>query len=149
MYLSAVHNFETPWNQVETISTWITRLELLHQTCLVAGVDIDKACMVLTITSNAMKCPLFMQLYLENYNNLPSYSLANVKAYWVKKYKTHKHFNHDQSATNKYESAAFSMQAPTVTPPLIRNDYDTYVTALKEVIAKQLVDHKDAFTKYH
>ena len=85
--LGAVRKFETPWNQVDTISTWITSLELLCQKCSQAGVDINKACMVLTIMTNAMKCPLYMQLDNENYEDLPSHSLTKVKAYWVKKYK--------------------------------------------------------------
>ena len=60
--LKAVREFETPWDQVVTISTWITRLEQLRRKCTEAGVDIDEARMVLTITANAMKCPLFTQL---------------------------------------------------------------------------------------
>ncbi len=47
---------------------------------------------------------------------------------------------------NEYESAAFTMQTPSVVIPPIRNEYDTYVTALKEALAKQLVDRKDALT---
>ena len=54
---------------------------------------IDDAHMVLTILSNAMKCPLFTQLDHENYNDLTPKSLVDVKAYWVKKYKAHKKFN--------------------------------------------------------
>ncbi len=138
--LRAVREFEA------TIGTWITRLELLKRKCTEAGVDINNARMVLTITSNAMKCPLFTQLDHETYDNLTYHSLANVKAYWVKKYKAHKKINCDQSATNEYESAAFTMQPPSVVTPLIRNKYDTYVTALEDSLAKQLVDCKDALT---
>jgi hypothetical protein len=41
--LKAVHKFKTPWDQVVTISTRITRLEQLRQKCTEAGVDIDEA----------------------------------------------------------------------------------------------------------
>ena len=75
------------------MSAWITRLELLRRKCTEAGVVIDDARMVLTISSNAMKCPLFTQLDHKNYNNLTPKSLVDVKAYWVKKYKAHKKFN--------------------------------------------------------
>jgi len=60
--LSAVQEFEQPWDQVVKMSAWITRLELLRRKCTEAGVVIDAARMVLTISSNAMKCPLFTQL---------------------------------------------------------------------------------------
>jgi hypothetical protein len=69
------------------MSAWITRLELLRRKCTEAGVDIDNTCMVLTILSNAMKCPLFTQLDHENYDDLTPKSLGDVKAYWLKKYK--------------------------------------------------------------
>jgi hypothetical protein len=144
--LSAVREFEQPWDQVVTMSAWITRLELLRRKCAEAGVDIDDARMVLTISSNAMKCPLFTQLDHENYDDLTLKSLANVKAYWVKKYKSHKKFNRDQAATNEYESAAFTNQPPSVVTPTVGQDYDTYVLALEDVIARQLVDREDALT---
>ena len=73
----------------------ITRLEQLRWKCTEAGVDIDEACMVLTITTNAMKCPLFMQLDHEHYDDLANHDLATVKAYWAKKYKAHTKFYHD------------------------------------------------------
>ena len=144
--LNAVREFEHPWDQVVTMSAWITRLELLRRKCTEAGVDIDEARMVLTITSNAMKCPLFTQLDHENYDDLTTKSLTNVKAYWVKKYKAHKKFNRDQSATNEYESAAFTVQPPSVVSPTGGSEYDTYVSALENVIARQLVDREDALT---
>ena len=144
--LCAVREFEQPWDQVVTMSAWITRLELLRRKCTEAGVDIDDARMVLTISSNAMKCPLFTQLDHENYDDLTPKSLGNVKAYWVKKYKAHKKFNWDQAGTNEYESAACATQPPSTVPPTGDHDYDTYVSALKDVIARQLVDREDALT---
>ena len=63
----------------------------------------------------------------QNYNDLTPKSLVDVKAYWVKKYKAHKKFNRDQAATNVYESAAFANQPPSVVPPTVGQDYDTYV----------------------
>ena len=143
--LKAVREFETPWDQVVTISTWITRLEQLRRKCTEAGVDIDEARMVLTITANAMKCPLFTQLDHEHYDDLANHDIATVKTYWVKKYKAHKKFNRDQSATNEYESAAFTMEPPpSVVPPTGGNHYDTYVSALEDVIARQLMQREDA-----
>ena len=143
--LKAVREFETPWDQVVTISTWITRLEQLRRKCTEAGVDIDEARMVLTITANAMKCPLFTQLDHEHYDDLANHDIATVKTYWVKKYKAHKKFNRDQSATNEYESAAFTMEPPpSVVPPTGGNHYDTYVSALEDVIARQLMEREDA-----
>ena len=62
----------------------------------------------------------------------------------MKKYKAHKKFNRDQSATNEYESAAFTMSAPP--PSEVPPEYDTYVSALEEVIARQMVDREDALT---
>ncbi len=59
-----------------TISTWITRLKQLRQKCTEAGVNIDEARMVLTITTNAMKCPLFTQLDHEHYDDLVNHDLA-------------------------------------------------------------------------
>ncbi len=128
------------------MSTWITRLELLRRKCTEAGVVIDDARMVLTISLNAMKCPLFTQLDHENYNDLTPKSLGNVKAYRVKKYKAHKKFNRDQAATNEYESAACATQPPSGVPHPGDQEYDTYVSALEDVIARQLVDREDALT---
>jgi len=132
---------------VVTISTWITRLEQLRRKSTEAGVDIDEAHMVLTIMANAMKCPLFTQLDHEHYDDLTNHDLATVKAYWAKKYKAHKKFNRDQSTTNEYESIAFTVEPPpSVVPPTGENDYDTYVSALEDVIARQLVEREDALT---
>ena len=62
-------------------------------------------------------------------------------------YKAHKKFNRDQSATNEYKSAAFTVEPPpSVVPPTGENDYDTYVSALEDVIARQLVEREDALT---
>jgi len=145
--LKAVREFETPWDQVVTISTWITRLEQLRRKCTEAGVDIDEARMVLTITANAMKCPLFTQLDHEHYDDLANHDIATVKAYWAKKYKAHKKINCDQSATNEYKSAAFTVEPPpSVVPPTGENGYDTYVSALKDVFAHQLVEHENELT---
>ena len=93
--LKAVREFETPWDQVVTISTLITRLEQLRQKCTEAGVDIDEARMVLTIMTNAIKCPLFTQLDHKHYDDLANHDLATVKAYWAKNYRAHKKINHD------------------------------------------------------
>ena len=142
--LKALKEFETPWDQVVPMGTWITRLEKQKQKCAEAGVTIDDERMVLTVTANAMKCPIFTQIDHEQYDEIKKKDLINVRAYWVKKYKAHKKFNRDQSATNEYESAAFTMEPPPPTelPP----DYDTYVSALEDVIARQLVDREDALT---
>ena len=99
--------------------------------------------MVLTIASNAMKCPLFTQQDHEGYNDLATKDFAAVKAYWVKKYKAHKKYNRDQSATNEYESAAYTMEQP---PSDVPTDVNTYVSALEEIIARQMGDREDALT---
>ena len=103
--------------------------------------DVDDQRMVLKITANAMKCPLFTQLDHENYDALGTYDLTTVKDYWVKKYKAHKKYNRDQEGTNEYESAAFAVPPPND----VGNDYDTYVSALEDVIARQVVDREEAF----
>ena len=92
-----------------------------------------------------MKCPLFAKLDHEQYNDLPKHDLVTVKPYWVKEYKANTKFNCDQSATNEYESAAFMMEPPpSVVPPTGGTYYNTYVLALEDVIARQLVDQEDA-----
>jgi len=145
--LKAVREFKTPWDQVVTISTWITRLEQLRRKCTEAGVGINEARMVLTITANAMKCPLFTQLDHKHYDDLTNHDLATVKAYWAKKYKAHKKINRDQSATNEYKSVAFTVEPPpSAVPPTGENNYGTYVSALEDVIACQLVEREDALT---
>ena len=116
--LKALKEFEVPWDQVTTFGTWITRLGRERDKCEEAGVNIDDERMTLTITSNAMKCALFTQQDHEGYNDLPTKDLAAVKTYWIKKYKAHKKFNRDQSATNEYESAAYTMEPP---PPQCTN----------------------------
>ena len=113
--LKALKAFEAPWDQVTPLGTWITRLGRERDKCEEAGVNIDDERMTLTITSNAMKCALFTQQDHEGYNDLPTKDLAAVKTYWIKKYKAHKKFNRDQSATNEYESAAYTMEPP---PPV-------------------------------
>jgi len=113
--LKALKEFEVPWDQVTPFGTWITRLGRERDKCEEAGVNIDDERMILTITSNAMKCALFTQQDHEGYNDLTTKDLASVKAYWIKKYKAHKKFNRDQSATNEYESAAYTMEPP---PPV-------------------------------
>ena len=125
------------------ISTWITRVEQQRQKCTEAAVNIDDKRLVLLITSNAMKCPLFTQLDHENYVDLKTKDLTTVKEYWVKKYKAQKKFNRDHAATNEYESAAYTTEPqPSVVPP----EVNTYVSALEEIIARQLVDREDALT---
>ena len=110
--LKALKEFEVPWDQVTPFGTWITRLGREKDKCAEAGVNIDDERMKLTIASNAMKCALFTQQDHEGYNDLTTKDLASVKAYWVKKYKAHKKFNRDQSATNEYESAAYTTEPP-------------------------------------
>ena len=141
--LKAVREFETPWDQVIPMGAWITRLDKQRRKCAEAGVTIDDDRMVLTITSNAMKCALFTQVDHEGYNDLTAKDLATVKAYWVKKYKAHKKFNRDHSATNEYESAAYTREPP---PNDVPPEVDTYVSALEEIIARQIVDKEDALT---
>jgi hypothetical protein len=68
---------------------------------------------------------------------------AAVTTYWVKKYKAHKKFNRDQSATNEYESAAYTTDLP---PNSVPTEVDTYVSALEDIIARQMVDREDALT---
>ena len=138
--LKALKEFETPWDQVTPFGTWITRLVREKDKCEEAGVNIDDERMKLTIASNAMKCALFTQQDHEGYNDLTTKDLASVKAYWVKKYKAHMKFNRDQSATNEYESAAYTTEPP---PPA---EIDTYVSALEDIIARQMVDREDALT---
>ena len=104
--LKALKEFEVPWDQVTPFGTWITRLGREKDKCEEAGVNIDDERMKLTIASNAMN---------EGYNDLTTKDLASVKAYWIKKYKAHKKFNRNQSATNEYESAAYTMEP---TPPV-------------------------------
>jgi hypothetical protein len=77
-----------------------------------SGSEHRQQSLVLLITSNAMKCPLFTQLDHENYVDLTTKDLTTVKDYWVKKYKAHKKFNRDQAATNEYESAAYTTEPP-------------------------------------
>ena len=48
-------------------------------------------------------------------------------------------------ATNEYESAAFAVE-PSVVPPTGEHGYDTYVSALEDVIARQLVEREDVLT---
>ncbi len=128
--------FEKQWDQVTPLSVWITRLELLRRKCAEEGVDVNNQRMVLKITANAMKCPLFTQLDHENYDALGVYDLQTVKAYWIKKYKAHKKYNRDQEGTNESESAAFAVPPPS-NAISVGNDYDTYVSALEETIARQ------------
>jgi len=59
--LSALKEFEVPWDQVTPFGTWITRLGREKDKCEEAGVNIDDERMKLTIASNAMKCALFTQ----------------------------------------------------------------------------------------
>ena len=141
--LKALKEFEVPWDQVTPFGTWITRLGREKDKCEEAGVNIDDERMKLTIASNAMKCALFTQQDHEGYNDLTTKDLASVKAYWVKKYKAHKKFNRDQSATNEYESAAYTTEPP---PPSVPAEIDTYVSALEDIIARQMVDREDALT---
>ena len=70
----------------------------------------------------------------EHYDNLANHNLTTMKAYWAKKYKAHKKIIRDQSATNEYKSAAFAVE-PSVVPPTGEHGYDTYVSALEDVIA--------------
>ena len=143
--LKALKEFEVPWDQVTPFGTWITitRLGREKDKCEEAGVNIDDERMKLTIASNAMKCALFAQQDHEGYNGLTTKDLASVKAYWVKKYKAHKKFNRDQSATNEYESAAYTTEPPL---PSVPAEIDTYVSALEDIIARQMVDREDALT---
>jgi len=141
--LKAVKEFDAPWDQVTPFQTWITRLGRERDKCKEAGVPIDDERMVLTIAANAMKCSLFTQQDHEGYNDLATKDLASVKTYWVKKYKAHKKFNRDQSATNEYESAAYTMEPP---PNSVPTEVDTYVSALEDIIARQMVDREDALT---
>jgi hypothetical protein len=141
--LKALKEFEVPWDQVTPFGTWITRLGREKDKCEEAGVNIDDEHMVLTIASNAMKCALFTQQDHEGYNNLATKDLASVTTYWVKKYKAHKKFNRDQSATNEYESAAYTMEPP---PNSVPTEVNTYVSALEDIIARQMVDREDALT---
>jgi hypothetical protein len=124
--LKAVKEFDAPWDQVAPFQAWITRLTRERDKCEEAGVPIDDERMVLTIAANAMKCALFTQQDHEGYNDLATKDLATVKTYWIKKYKAHKKFNRDQSATNEYESAAYTMEPP---PNSVPNEVDTYVSA--------------------
>jgi hypothetical protein len=141
--LKALKEFEVPWDQTTPFGTWITRLGREKDKCKEAGVNIDDERMVLTIASNAMKCALFTQQDHEGYNNLATKDLAAVTTYWVKKYKAHKKFNRDQSATNEYESAAYTTDPP---PNSVPTEVDTYVSALEDIIARQMVDREDALT---
>ena len=141
--LKALGEFKAPWDQIVPMGTWITRLVRQKEKCKEAGVNIDDERMVLTITSNAMKCLLFAQQDHKGYNDLATKDFATVKTYWVKKYKAHKKYNHHQSATNEYESAAYTMEPP---PNEVPTKVDTYVSALEEIIARQMVDREDALT---
>ena len=141
--ISALKEYEVLWDQVTPFGTWITRLGRERDKCEEAGVNIDDERMILTITSNAMKCALFTQQDHEGYNDLTTKDLASVKAYWVKKYKAHKKFNRDQAATNEYESAAYTTEPP---PPSVPAEIETYVTALEDSIARLMVDREDALT---
>ena len=85
--LSAEGKFEQQWDQETPLCMWITRLELLQCKCAEAEVTINNGGMVLKITTNAMKFPLFMQLDHKKYNKLNNHMIATVKEYWVKKYK--------------------------------------------------------------
>ena len=58
---------------------WIMRLELLCRKCAEAGVDVDDQRMVLKITANAMKCPLFTQLDHKNCDALGVYNLQTMQ----------------------------------------------------------------------
>jgi hypothetical protein len=141
--LKALKEFEAPWDQVTPFGTWITRLGRERDKCEEAGVNIDDERMVLTIASQAMKCALFTQQDHEGYNELTTKDLASVKTYWVKKYKAHKKFTRDQLATNEYESAAYTTEPP---PPSVPAEIDTYVSALEDIIARQMTEREDALT---
>jgi hypothetical protein len=58
------------------MGTWITRLVRQKEKCKEAGVNIDDERMVLTITSNAMKCLLFAQQDHKGYNDLATKDFA-------------------------------------------------------------------------
>ena len=99
--------------------------------------------MVLKIKSIVMKCPLLTQLDHENNTEHSNHKLATVKEYWVKNYKAHKKYNHNQARPNLYESAAFTVQPPSPATS-ISNNYNTYILTLEDVIAHQMVDCEDA-----
>jgi hypothetical protein len=79
--LAAEADFEKSWDQVTSMSTWITSLELLCEKCNDAEIVIDDQWMVLKISTNAMKCPLFKKDNHNKYEELTNYDLATVKQF--------------------------------------------------------------------
>ena len=68
--------------------------------------------MVLNITVNTMRCAIFTQLDHKAYSNLSDHNLAMVKAFWIKKYKAHTKYMHNQAGNNNYESAVRTYTQP-------------------------------------
>jgi hypothetical protein len=119
-------------------------LEVLRWKCDKVAVSIDDGQMLLKITENAKKCALFTSMDHEAYNELPNYNLDTVTKFWVKKYKTHNTYNQLQVIVNEYESAAYAGPS-TSGNGSIGNDNETYISFLKETLARLTVECELAF----
>jgi hypothetical protein len=142
--LKADGKFAKPWDQVTNLGMWITRLEVLRRKCDEVGVSIDDGRMVLKITENAKKCALFNSVDHKAYDKLQNYNLDTVVKFWVKKYKAHNIYNQLQAIANEYESVAYA-GPPTSSAGSIANDNDTYISILKETLARLTMECKSAF----
>ena len=78
------------------------------------------------------------------YSDLGDHKLATVKAVWIKKFRAHTKFMGNQAGNNNYESAAETYMTPPSKVTSGGNDYNTYVLALEDVIAQQMIDKEDA-----
>ena len=69
-----------------------------------------------------------------------------VKAFWIKKYKAHTKYacnQVDQVGNNNYKSAAVAYTQPPSGVTSGMNVYNTYISALEDVIAWQMVERED------
>jgi hypothetical protein len=142
--LKADGEFAKPWDQVTNLGTWITKLEVVCWKCDEVGVLIDDEQMVLKITESAKKCALFTSVDHKAYNKLPNSNLDTVAKFWVKKDKTSNTYNQPQAIANEYESTAYA-GPPTSAASSIGNNDETYISVLKETLARITTGRELAF----
>jgi hypothetical protein len=106
-------------------------------------VAIDDGRMVLKITENAKKYALFTNVDHEAYDNLPIHNLDTVIKFWVKKYKAHNTYQHTQAVANQYKSGAYA--GPPTNKEAVGNDDATYISALKEMVARLTTEQETAY----
>jgi hypothetical protein len=105
---------------------------------------IDDKQMVLKITENAKKCALFTSVDHKAYNKLPNYDLDMETKFLVKKFKMHNNYNQLQAIANECRSVAYA-GPPTSSAGFIGNDNETFISILKEMLARLTTEHESAF----